>query len=161
MRTWRNDATLLGFVVVVAIFDSRAFKGTGVIMPAFVMTTNIAFFSVIVACIFLEPLLEVLKETGQAGTAASGRLERTKRWNFNGAFATIGSSTVTCGNLAAHFELNFFYLWVLQRSVLGSRASLGLLDSILNTAGMALLCGVLKDVPFAVYRAHSAYISRC
>jgi hypothetical protein len=133
--------------MVVAIFDLRAALAVGAVMTTFVLITD-AIFSVIVTYIFLKPMLEVLQAAGRnVDTFASRRLDRTKRWNFAGVFVTVGSSTVLYGNGIAYFALTFLRQHSLHSSVWGNPFTFGIaVDSILNTLGMLLLCGMFKDV---------------
>ena len=133
--------------MAVAIFDLRTSLAVGAVIFTFVLITD-AIFSAIVTYIFLKPMLEVLQAAGgRAGTAASKRLERTKRWNFAGVFITVGSSTVLYVNIIAHFVLGFHRQYSLNRSMWGNPFTFGLAaDAILNTLGMILLCGMFKDV---------------
>jgi hypothetical protein len=93
-------------------------------------------------------MLEILQAAGgNVDTEASRRLGRTKRWNFAGVLVTVGSSTVLYVNMIAFFILSFLRQYSLNRSVWGNPFTFGLLvDSILNTLGMILLCGMFKDV---------------
>jgi hypothetical protein len=137
---------LLGITLVVAVFDMRAAMAVGAVITTFVLTTD-AIFSVIVTYIFLKPVLKVLKAAGgRAETSASRRLERTKRWNFAGVLVTVGRSTVFYVNFIVYLVLSFLLDHSLSSSVWGNPFSFGLaVNSILNTLGMVLLCGMFKD----------------
>ena len=133
--------------MAVAVFDLQAAMAVAAVIVTFVLVTD-AIFSVIVTYIFLKPVLEVLQAAGgNVRTEASRRLGRTKRWNFAGVLVIVGSSTVLYVNMLAHFILAFLRQHSLNRSVWGSPFTFGLaVDSILNTLGMILLCGMFKDV---------------
>jgi hypothetical protein len=132
--------------MVVAVFDLRAAMAVGAVITTFVLITD-AIFSVIVTYIFVKPLLEVLQAAGGGvHTTASRRLERTKWWNF-AVLVTVGSSTVLYVNMIAWLILSFLLQHSLNRSVWGNPFTFGLaVNSILNTLGMVLLCGMFKDV---------------
>jgi hypothetical protein len=138
---------LLGITMAVTIFDTRAALAVSDVITTFVLVTD-AIFSAIVTYIFLKPMLEVLQAAGgNVRTAACRRLERTKRWNFAGVLVTVGSSTILYVNLIAYFALTALRQWSLSNSVWGNPFTFGLaVDSILNTLGMILLCGMFKDV---------------
>jgi hypothetical protein len=116
-------------------------------------------FSIIVTYLFLKPMLEVVDKVlqaagGSAHTAASRRLERTKRWNFAGVLFTVGSSTVQYINFIVFSVLTFFLQHPLNSSVWGNPFTFGLaVDSMLNTFGMILLCGMFKDVSLPYHLA--------
>ena len=133
--------------MVVAVFDMQTAMAVGAVITAFVLVTD-AIFSVIVTYIFLKPMLEILQAAGgRVNTFASRRLGRTKRWNFAGVLVTVGSSTVLYVNSIAYFTLGFLRQHSLNRSVWGNPLTFGhALDSVLNTLGMILLCGMFKDV---------------
>ena len=133
--------------MVVAVFDLQAAMAVAVVMTTAILVTD-TIFSVIVTYIFLKPMLEILQAAGgNVRTEASRRLERTKRWNFAGVLVTVGSSTVLYVNMLAYFILAFVRQQSLNRSVWGNPFTFGLaVDSILNTLGMILLCGMFKDV---------------
>jgi hypothetical protein len=142
----------------VAVFDLQAAMAVAAVIVTFVLVTD-AIFSVIVTYIFLKPVLEVLQAAGgNVRTEASRRLGRAKRWNFAGVLVTVGSSTVLYVNMLAYFILAFLREHSLNRSVWGSPFTFGLaVDSILNTLGMILLCGMFKD---ASLRSRLAITSR-
>ena len=133
--------------MIIAVVDLRAAIAVSAAITTFVLVTD-AIFSAIVTYIFLKPMLEVLQAAGgNVRTAACRRLERTKRWNFAGVLVTVGSSTVLYVNLIAYFVLTTLRQHSLNRSVWGNPFTSGLaMDSILNTLGMILLCGMFKDV---------------
>jgi hypothetical protein len=125
----------------------RAASAAAAVITTFVLVTD-AIFSVIVTYIFLKPMLEVLQAAeGHVHTTGSRRLERTKRWNFAGVLVTVVSSTVLYVSMIAYFVMTFFHQHSLNHSVWGNPFTFGLaVDSILNTLGMILLCGMFKDV---------------
>jgi hypothetical protein len=141
------DVSLLGITMAVAIFDLQTALMVGSLITACVLVTD-ATFSIIVTYIFLKPMLDVLQAAGgNAPTAASRRLERTKRWNFAGVLVTVGSSTVLYINVIAYFVLTALRYHSLNRSVWGNPGTFGFAaDSLLNTFGMILLSGMFKDV---------------
>jgi hypothetical protein len=133
--------------MVVAVFDLRIAHGVAAVIVTFVLITD-TIFSVIVTYIFLKPMLEALQAPGRTlDTLGSRRLYRTKRWNFAGVLVTVGSSTVLYINSIAYFTLTFHRQHSLNGSVWGNPFTFGIaVDSILNTLGMILLCGMFKDV---------------
>jgi hypothetical protein len=133
--------------MVVAIFSYKVAQAVGAVILAFILVTD-AIFSVIVTYIFLKPMLEILQAAGgNVRTAESRRLERTKRWNLAGVLVTVGSSTALYLNSIAYFVLAFLRQYSLARSVWGNPLTFGLgANSILNTLGMILLCGMFKDM---------------
>jgi hypothetical protein len=137
----------LGITIVVCILDIWAALTVGAVLITFILATD-TIFSVIITYIFLKPVLEVLQAAGgRVHTAASRRLERTKRWNFAGVLVTVGSSTVLYLNLIGYFVLTSLRQYALHSSVWGNPFTFGLaVNSILNTLGMVLLCGMFKDV---------------
>jgi hypothetical protein len=136
----------VGINLVVSIFDLRVAMGVSTVIIFLVSVTD-AIFSVIVTFIFLKPMLEVLR-AGKVSTAGSRRLDRTKRWNFLGVFVTVMSSTVLYLNLIAFFLLTMFNQHSLNHSVWGNPFTFGLaLDSMLNTLGVLLLCGMFEESP--------------
>jgi hypothetical protein len=136
--------------MVVYLFDSHAAFGAGAVIWTIVLLTD-AVFSVIVTYLFLKPILEVLQVAGGVQTAASRRLERIRRWNFAGVFVTVGSSTALYVNLVVYFVLIFLRRYSINRGLWGNPFTFGLAaDSILNTLGMLLLCGMFKDVALSL-----------
>jgi hypothetical protein len=133
--------------MIVTVFDMQAAMAVCAVIATFILVTD-AIFSVIVTYIFLKPMLEILQAAGGiVDTEASRRLGRTKRWNFAGVLVTVGSSTVLYVNLIAFFMLGSLRQYSLHRTVWGNPFTFGLaVDSILNTLGMILLCGMFKDV---------------
>jgi hypothetical protein len=87
-------------------------------------------------------------------SASKSRLERTKQWNFAGVLLTVVSVTIVYLNVIASFVLSVFHNFSLERSVLGNPYIIGLpVNSILNTLGVILLCGMCKNVsPLAFLR---------
>jgi hypothetical protein len=140
---------ILGISMIVTLYDFRAGYLAAAMITMFILFTD-AIFSVIVTYIFLKPVLEVLRASGNlVHTVASRRLERTKRWNFAGVLVTVGSSTVLYINTIAYFLLIFVRRWSLHGSTFGNPYTFGLpVDSILNTTGVILLCGMFKDTTF-------------
>jgi len=136
-----------GITMGVAVFDTRVASAVGSVITTFVLITD-AIFSVIVTYIFLEPMLKILRAVGgEVRTAASRRLERTKWWNFAGVLVVVGSSTALYVNMIVYQMLTFYRQYDLANSVWGNPFTFGLaVDSILNTLGMILLCGMFKDV---------------
>jgi hypothetical protein len=113
----------------------------------FVLITD-TIFSVIVTFIFLKPILDLLQAAGRTvHTAAKGRLERTKRWNFAGLVLTVVSSTALYLHLIAYYVLSALHQYsLLHSSMLGNPYVIGLqMVSMLNILGMILLCGMFKD----------------
>jgi hypothetical protein len=147
--------------MVVAIFDLRAANAVCAVIATFILITD-AIFSVIVTYIFLKPMLEALQAAGgKVHTAGSKRLERTKRWNFAGVLVAVGSSTVLYVNIITYNTLTFFHQHSLNRSVYGNPYTFGVaLDSILNTLGMILLCGMFKDVPLSIGRLATTPVNK-
>jgi hypothetical protein len=89
--------------MVVTIFGLWWAMAVGAVIVAFVLITD-TIFSVIVTFIFLKPILDVLQAArGTVHTAAKGRLERTKRWNFAGLLLTVVSSTALYLHVIAYF----------------------------------------------------------
>ena len=127
----------------------RAAMAVGAVITAFVLTTD-AIFSVIVTYIFLKPVLKVLQAAGgRVETSTSRRLERALHWNFAGVLVTVGSSTVFYVNFIAYLVQSFLLDHSLSSSVWGNPFTFGLaVNSILNTLGMVLLCGMFKDASF-------------
>jgi hypothetical protein len=86
----------------------------------------------------------------QVKTAASQRLERTKRWNLAGVIVTVGSSTLLYINVIAYLVVSYFRHWTMVMSTWGNPLTFGcFLDSMLNTLGMILLSGMFKDASFS------------
>jgi hypothetical protein len=96
---------------------------------------------------FPQPMLEVLYAAGgRVNKQATRRLDRTMRWNFAGVLVTVGSSTVLYANLIVYSALSFARRYSLNSSNYGNPFSFGLsVDTVLNTFGMLLLCGIFKD----------------
>jgi hypothetical protein len=139
------NAPLVVTVMVVATFDVRLSFGFAAAITLLMLITD-TIFSVIVTYIFLKPMLEVLKWEKVHTTVVHKRLERTKRWNLAGVLVTVGSSTALYLNCFANFTLTFLGQFSLSRSVFGNPFVFGgPVDSILNTLGMILLCGMFKD----------------
>jgi hypothetical protein len=112
----------------------------------FVFITD-TIFSVIVTFIFLKPILDALQAAGGAvQTAAKGRLERTKRWNFAGLILTVVSSTALYLHLIAWYVLSALRQYSLNSSAFRIPHVFAVpMVSVLNILGMILLCGMFKD----------------
>jgi hypothetical protein len=132
--------------MVVAIFNMRWGCAVSAAITVFVLITD-AIFSVIVTFIFLKPILDVLQAArGTVRTAAKGRLERTKRWNFAGLVLTVVSSTALYLHGIVFFVLSVLRQYSLHSSVFGNPFAFGFqMVSMLNVLGMILLCGMFKD----------------
>ena len=87
-------------------------------------------------------------------SASKIRLERTKQLNFAGVLLNVVSVTIVYLNVIASFVQLFSQNFSLERSVLGNPYIIGLpVNSILNTLGVILLCGMCKNVsPLAFVR---------
>jgi hypothetical protein len=134
----------------VAIFDLRLGIAVGATITLFILITD-TIFSVIVTFIFLKPILDLLQAArGIVPTAAKGRLERTKRWNFAGLILTVVSSTALYLHAISFFVLSFLHQYSrLHSSVLGNPYVFGIqMVSMLNILGMILMCGMFKDTAF-------------
>jgi hypothetical protein len=138
-------------IIVVGIFDLWLAVAVGASVIPVILITD-AIFSVIVTFIFLEPILDVLQATrGAMQTAAKGRLERTKRWNFAGLVLTVVSSTALYLHVTAFYVLSVLHRYSLHSTVFGNPHVFGIpMVSMLNILGMILLCGMFKDtvLPF-------------
>ncbi len=132
--------------MVVAIFDLRLGSTVAAAITLFVLIAD-TIFSVIVTFIFLKPILDVLQAgRGAMQTAAKGRLERRKRWNFVGLILTVVSNTALYLHVIAFYVLIAFHQYSLNRSVFGNPQVVGIpIVSVLNILGMILLCGMFKD----------------
>jgi hypothetical protein len=133
--------------MAVSIFDVWSGSAVGAAIIFIVLITD-AIFSVIVTFIFLKPILDLLQSAGEiVQTAAKGRLERTKRWNFVGLILTVVSSTALYLHLIAFFVLTVLHQYYpLHSSVFGNPHTFGVpMVSMLNILGMILLCGMFKD----------------
>jgi hypothetical protein len=132
---------------MVVLFDLRTGFAVCAALIAFVFITD-TIFTVIVTYIFVKPVLNILKAAGgHVHTPASRALQRTKWWNFAGVLVTVGSSTLVYINLIAYLVLTHLQQYALSRNTWANPTSFGLtVDSILNTIGMMLLCGMFKDV---------------
>jgi hypothetical protein len=132
--------------MVVTIFDLWSAMTIAAVIVAFVLITD-TIFSVIVTFIFLKPILEALQAArGTVHTAAKGRLERTKHWNFAGLILTVVSSTTLYIHAFAYFVLSILHQYSLHSSVFGNPFSSGVqMVSMLNILGMILMCGMFKD----------------
>jgi hypothetical protein len=132
--------------MAVGIFDLRLGMAVGAAIIPFILITD-AIFSVIVTFIFLKPILDVLKAARYTvQTAAKGRLERTKRWNFAGLILTVVSSTALYLHVVAFYVLSVLRQNSLNSSVIGEPHVFGIpMVSMLNIVGMILLCGMFKD----------------
>jgi hypothetical protein len=130
----------------VGIFDLWLGLAVGAAIIPFILITD-AIFSVIVTFIFLKPILDVLQAARHSvQTAAKGRLERTKRWNFAGLILTVVSSTALYLHVIAFFVLNGLHQYSLNNSTFGNPHVFGVpMVSMLNILGMILLCGMFKD----------------
>jgi hypothetical protein len=137
---------LLGIIIVVGIFDLWLGIAVGAAIIPFILIAD-ATFSVIVTFIFLKPILYLLQAArGTVQTAAKGRLERTKRWNFAGLILTVVSSTALYLHVLAFFVLSVLHQYSLHSSVFGNPIVFGVpMVSMLNILGMILLCGMFKD----------------
>jgi hypothetical protein len=129
-----------------SIFDLRLGCAVGAAITFFVLITD-TIFSVIVTFIFLKPILDLLQAArGTARTASKGRLERIKRWNFEGLILTVVSSTILYFHVIAYFVLSVLRQYSLHSSVFGNPQVFGIpMVSMLNILGMILLCGMFKD----------------
>ena len=130
----------------IGIFDLWLATAVGAAIIPFILITD-AIFSVIVTFIFLKPILDVLQAAGHAvQTAAKGRLERTKRWNFVGVILTVVGSTALYLNMIAFFVLSVLHQYSLHHSMFDHPHVFGIqMVSMLNILGMILLCGMFKD----------------
>jgi hypothetical protein len=150
--------SLLGIIMVVGIFDLWLAMAVGAAIVPFILITD-AIFSVIVTFIFLKPILDVLQAArGAVQTAAKGRLERTKRWNFAGLILTVVSSTALYLHVIVFYLLSVLYRYShLHSSVVGNPHVFGIpMVSMLNILGMVLLCGMFKDTVLSSRHASSS-----
>jgi hypothetical protein len=132
--------------MVVTINDLWSAIAVGTLIVFFVLITD-TIFSVLVTFIFLKPILDLLQDAqGIVHTAAKGRLERIKRWNFAGLLLTVVSSTALYLHGIAYFVLCVLRQYSLNISVFGNPLAFGVpMVSMLNILGMILLCGMFKD----------------
>ena len=131
----------------IGIFDLWLATAVGAAIIPFILITD-AIFSVIVTFIFLKPILDLLKAARYSvQTAAKGRLERTKRWNFAGLILTVVSSTALYLHMITFYVLSVLHQYsLLQSSTFGSPNVFGVpMVSMLNILGMILLCGMFND----------------
>jgi hypothetical protein len=85
---------------------------------------------------------EAMEEEMEEVVVEEGREEVVESWRV-----AFRESNVLYANLIAHFVLTFLRQHSLNCSVWGNPLTFGLAaDSMLNTLGTVLLCGVLKDV---------------
>ena len=99
-----------------------------------------------------KPILSALRDAGSdVRNPGNQKLERTKKWNFAGVVVVVGSSTVLYLNMLAYFLEQLLHQQTLNASLWGNPFCFGLsVDSFLNTVGMALLCGMAKEVQLNV-----------
>jgi hypothetical protein len=146
-------------MMVVGIFDLWLLVAVAAAMLPFILLTD-TIFSVIVTFIFLKPILKLLQTAGATvQTAATRRLERTKRWNFAGLILTVVSSTGLYLHGIAFCILSVSHQYSLHKSALGNPFVVVIpMVSMLNIVGMVLLCGMFKDTVLPSHYASSAMI---
>ena len=101
---------------------------------------------------FIKPIVEAIKvrvqvrasEPEQSNDARTRMLKQARWRNFFGVFIVVVSSTVLYLNLIVFYMSGFFdSQHSLKFSTWGNPFSFGMsLDSLLNTLGMVLLCGI-------------------
>jgi hypothetical protein len=145
---WEIRAMLLSLLCPLAFFFGQ--RGVFIALGLFFAATLMAdgAFSIAMTKVFLLPVTRVLKMSqGQVDTAASRRLKKTKWFNFVGVGIVVFSSSVLYVHLIIQqASLATGSAYFVRSSWLNPSIISINLDAILNSIGMVLLSGMLKDL---------------
>jgi hypothetical protein len=112
-----------------------------------------ASFSIIITAIFLRPIAEVLRNgSGKNKSPGFRDLENIMYMTLAGSTIAVLSSSILYVNLLMFF--NGAYTIFMDNAFLNPLVFMGNIDSILNSVGMLLVSGILKNLsPLKIARA--------